>query len=61
MSRYSEYFTNLKVKYFKVTGGATGDILYHDGTTFVLLNAGASGDVLTVDANGKPSWVTPAG
>ena len=39
------------------TGAATGDILYYDGEDWQVLTVGASGAVLTVSAEGLPSWV----
>lgn len=40
-----------------MNGSALGDILYHDGTSFVRLPIGSAGQVLTVSAGGIPSWV----
>jgi len=42
---------------FNLTGGTQGDILYHDGTSFVKLAAGTQGQVLTMGAGGIPEWV----
>jgi len=39
-------------------GAATGDILYYDGADWVALTAGASGDVLTMSAEGIPEWAS---
>jgi len=33
-----------------------GDILYHDGTDWVLLNIGSSGQALKVSSSGIPEW-----
>lgn len=46
-------------EYMAVTGAATGDITYYDGADWQVLTAGSSGDVLTVDGDGLPSWVSP--
>ena len=36
--------------------GETGDIVYHNGYTWVPLNAGDTGDALVVDSNNIPAW-----
>ena len=42
------------------TGGVAGDIVYHDGTSWVALNKGTNGQVLTLAA-GIPSWAATGG
>jgi hypothetical protein len=39
--------------------GTSGDLLYHNGTSWVVLNKAGNGDVLRLAA-GVPSWWTPA-
>lgn len=39
---------------------ATGDVMYYNGTDYVRLGVGSSGQVLTV-SGGIPSWATPSG
>jgi hypothetical protein len=39
-----------------IAGAATGDIMYYSGTAWVALAAGASGEVLTISAEGIPGW-----
>jgi hypothetical protein len=41
-----------------VTSAASGDILYHNGTSLVRLAKGTDGDFLKMDS-GLPAWVTP--
>lgn len=36
--------------------GSTGDLLYHDGTEWKVLAAGTTGQILTIDGDGLPSW-----
>ena len=44
-----------------MTEDAQGDILYHDGTSYVRLGAGTAGQVLqSGGADGNPSWVDQA-
>jgi len=38
------------------TDAEKGDLLYHDGTTWQRLPAGAAGTVLTMGADGLPAW-----
>lgn len=38
--------------------GSAGDILYHDGSDWVVLAAGEEGAVLTI-TSGVPAWVVP--
>lgn len=38
--------------------GAAGDILYHNGTSYVRLPKGTNGQILTF-VNGLPAWVSP--
>lgn len=38
--------------------GATGDLLYYTGTAWARLAAGASGEVLTMSAEGIPEWAS---
>jgi hypothetical protein len=40
------------------TSGVAGDILYHNGTTFVKLAKGTNGQILSL-VNGLPAWVNP--
>jgi DNA-binding beta-propeller fold protein YncE len=42
-----------------LTSPAKGDILYYDGSNWVNLGIGTSGQVLTVSAGGIPEWATP--
>lgn len=43
-----------------VPSGIQGDILYHNGTDWVVLNAGTDGDLLQSQGSGaNPQWVTP--
>ena len=39
---------------------AYGDLYYSDGTNFIRLPAGTSGQVLTAGADGLLTWATPA-
>lgn len=45
---------------FFLPEGTTGDILYYDGTAWVVLHIGTAGQVLTVSA-GLPAWTTGGG
>lgn len=38
---------------------SAGEVVYNNGTSLVALPPGAAGQVLTIDANGFPSWGTP--
>jgi len=39
---------------------AAGDVIYHDGTSFVRLAKGTAGQVLTMNAGATaPEWATP--
>jgi hypothetical protein len=51
-------FTTTTTGYVSAIGdvGTKGDILYHDGTKFVKLAAGTTGQVLTMGASGIPEW-----
>ena len=40
--------------------GVSGDIIYHNGTAWTILNKGSDGQVLTL-ASGLPSWATGGG
>ena len=40
----------------KPTGNSTGDLQYWNGTTWVLLPRGSSGQVLTISSSNIPSW-----
>ena len=40
--------------------GVKGDILWHNGTAWVVLNVGSEGDVLVVGADDAIEWETPA-
>lgn len=40
-------------------GAATGDMVYYSGSAWVKLAAGASGEVLTVQADGTLDWQAP--
>ena len=47
---------------FAVGSDAAGDILYHNGTSYVRLGIGSDGQVLTVnDAGNAPQWEAAAG
>lgn len=47
---------------FAVGSDAAGDILYHNGTSYVRLGIGSDGQVLTVnDAANAPQWENPSG
>lgn len=48
--------TYADTKISEAIGAATGDILYYDGANWVALTAGASGEVLTMSAEGIPAW-----
>lgn len=39
-----------------LAGQVTGDIMYYDGTDWVVLPIGTAGQVLTVSGGGLPSW-----
>jgi hypothetical protein len=39
--------------------GASGDILYHNGTTYVRLAKGTTNQVLAASSSGFPYWKTP--
>jgi hypothetical protein len=55
-------YPNPTVTDFTISGQAQGDILYFDGTNWVRLAPGTSGQVLqTNGAAANPSWVTPSG
>lgn len=41
-----------------ISSAAAGQIAYHDGTEWVLLDIGAEGQRLQV-VSGEPKWVTP--
>lgn len=42
-----------------ITGASRGDVLWHNGTSWVRLAAGAVGAVFTIDGDGNPAWVGP--
>ncbi|MDB4278922.1 hypothetical protein N9917_04910, partial [Deltaproteobacteria bacterium] len=52
----------LTVTDLTMTGEAQGDVLYFDGTNWVVLPAGTAGQVLqTNGAGADPTWITPTG
>ena len=44
---------------WELSGQTTGDIAYFNGTAWVRLAVGASGQVLTMNASAAPYWATP--
>lgn len=39
-----------------ISGGAKGDMIYHDGSQWIILKAGSDGSTLTMDS-GTPKWI----
>jgi len=55
----STIFKKPKIGTFSLPTGTTGDLLYFDGTSWVVKNIGSSGNVLQV-SGGVPVWAAPA-
>ena len=55
----STIFKKPKIGTFSLPTGTTGDLLYFDGTSWVVKNIGSSGNVLQV-SGGIPVWAAPA-
>jgi len=47
------------ISFYREGGPAIGDILYWDGTDWVSLPAGTSGQILAVGSSGIPEWQDP--
>ena len=55
----STIFKKPKIGTFSLPTGTTGDLLYFDGTSWVVKHIGSSGNVLQV-SGGVPVWAAPA-